>query len=159
MGSTSYAPNGYSVFFIIILANQSILQRGKLCHGVYGISNFKSMYDLRNIDLEFLHGKSLTQICFGRYDIQFNFKEEITISSGDTVEIVENGKKQIISPLNDCSLQLIQKLLEKKIVRVSVESDKNLKLFLDNDVNLLFLSTDDASESYTISWVGGYIVV
>lgn len=117
------------------------------------------MYDLRNIDLEFLHGKSLTQICFGRYDIQFNFKEEITISSGDTVEIVENGKKQIISPLNDCSLQLIQKLLEKKIVRVSVESDKNLKLFLDNDVNLLFLSTDDASESYTISWVGGYIVV
>lgn len=117
------------------------------------------MYDLKNIDLEFLNGKSLTQICFGRYDIQFNFKEEITISSGDTVEIVENGKNQIISPLSDCSMLIIQKLLDKIIVRVNVESNKNLKLTLDNNVNLLFLSTDDVSESYNIKWVGGYIVV
>lgn len=117
------------------------------------------MYNLRNIDLEFLNGKSLIQICFGRYDIQFNFKEEITISSGDIVEIVENGKKQIISPLNDCSMLLIQKLLEKEIVGITVESDKNLKLSLANNVNLLFLSTDDVSESYNISWAGGNIVV
>lgn len=117
------------------------------------------MYNLKNTDLDFLNDKSLNQICFGKYDIQFNFKEEVTIASGDTVEIVNNGEKQIIYPLNDYSIVLIKKLLNKRVVRIEVKSDKNLELHLDNGVILLFLSTDDSCESYTITWSGGYIVV
>lgn len=117
------------------------------------------MYNLKNIDLGFLIGESIIQICFGKYITQFYFGENINISSGDEIIISYMNKKLIISPEKEIVEIPIKQLIGKIITNVEVEGNKNLILHLNDGIMLSFMCTNDSSESYSINYELGVIVV
>jgi len=49
------------------------------------------MKDQGNIDLSFLVGQSMVQICFGSYQIQFNFSEGVSLSAESRMILITSG--------------------------------------------------------------------
>ncbi|MGE5426583.1 MAG: hypothetical protein ACM3O8_01735 [Methylococcaceae bacterium] len=117
------------------------------------------MYNLNNVNLDFLLGESIIQICFGKYITQFYLGENISISSGDEIIVSYLNKKQTIYPDKEIVDFSIRQLIGETVNKVEVEGDRNLILLLNDGIVLSFMATSDSSECYSINYKLGTIVI
>lgn len=110
-------------------------------------------------DLNFLLGNTLKQICFGLYDIQFNFvslneNEHKFCNLSIFQEALfkeENGTEQKWNYQNGSQLFNVNKLLNKNVNLIEVENDQTLVIGFSDKSKLIVLVDDLIGESYTIS--------
>lgn len=111
-------------------------------------------------DLSFLRNKTLTQVAFGPYDLQFNFAEEavnITVEStiGYALEDGTYAARSIDSaeeliPVHDDPCPLLR-LLMKKVTEVSWTAEGTLTLEFEGAVRIQIYDDLGPYECYTIT--------
>jgi hypothetical protein len=118
------------------------------------------MYGLpKDVDLRFLNGIELQQICIGLHDVILNFTDQVTI----TVQtrfihkscLQFSGKEEVI-PLSACTLPT---LLGKQITSFTNEINGTLVLTFSNGETLTLVDDSPDYESYVITHSDQIIVV
>jgi hypothetical protein len=119
-------------------------------------------------DLSFLRDKTLTQVCFGPYDLQLNFCEEITnITATSTIgyglavgTYAERsiGPKEGFVPVQDDPFPLLR-LLMKTVTEVSWTAEGTLTLEFEGAVRVQFYDDLGPYECYTITHNDDFFVM
>lgn len=105
--------------------------------------------DLKN-DTEFLIGKSLLQVCFGLYQLQLNFKDNVRIEISDSI-IYEDLNGTIFTwDFKDGRKPFsINNLIELTITHANL-SNNDLILIFSNKERIKIKSGEDNLESYIV---------
>jgi hypothetical protein len=104
----------------------------------------------KDINLSFLKSRELIQICFGAYQVQFNFDKNVRIyvnnafSYADAVGIVSEMKSGASATV------LVDKLIGKTVTEVSPSEDGTLQITFNNGEKLTFCDDNKAYECYEI---------
>ena len=122
-----------------------------------GIENMKD-YKV-DADLSFLLKKSLEQICFGSYQITFNFSEGVSVSVESRLILVsaKNGVSEFGQPYSKADGLL--ELLGTEVVNAQAEANGDLSLEFSNKSTLKVLNENSAYESYQIMNGSSAIIV
>lgn len=101
-------------------------------------------------EINFLLGKSLIQICYGLYQIQLNFNDNIRIEVADSL-IFQNSDGIIYNwEYNNGRNSLpINSLLECTVSNAEF-LENNLLILFNNNESLKILSGGDKNESYIV---------
>ena len=101
-------------------------------------------------DLSFLLEKSLEQICFGSYQIRFNFSEGVSVSVESRLILVtaENAESEFDQPYSKADGLL--GLLGTEVVNAQAEANGDLSVEFSNKSTLKVLNENSAYESYQI---------
>ena len=120
------------------------------------------MYELKeDVDLSFLSGCELVQVCIGRYQLTFNFNKNVSISIESEFRYLDNQnewKWQPEDPGNLVASRTVA-LLGAKVERVERGPSNSLHLFFSNGPQLLILAPSQEFECYQISRPGQTIVI
>ncbi len=103
-------------------------------------------------DCAFFRGEIIQQICFGLYQIRFNFSNNISIESGDRV-VNMHLPLQRIEWRGDMGRESVSfnHLLEIEIISAKLDDDDILELeFVDSSKLFFFNSRDVIGESYIV---------
>jgi hypothetical protein len=108
------------------------------------------MYGLPvDIDLDFLRGKELLQVCVGFNDLILNFEGNVAFSITSQCRYECNGKSIDIDNYPS-SASLICSMLGKKIIDANSIESKHLRLKLDNECHFIIYDDNEHYESYLI---------
>ena len=109
-----------------------------------------NMYGLPdNINLDFLKGKELLQVCVGFNDLILNFDENIVLSITSKCRYECSVKSMDIDNYTS-SASLICSMLGKKIIDASSKDGKHLVVKFDNECQLIIYDDSEYYESYLI---------
>lgn len=118
------------------------------------------MKDYRvHADLSFLLEKSLEQICFGSYQISFNFSEGalVSVESVFILTTAKNEEFEFSQPYSKADGLL--ELLGTEVVSAQADANGNLNLEFSNKSTLNILNKDSKYESYQITNGSDSIIV
>lgn len=112
-----------------------------------------------DLDLAFLVGQELRQICLGPYDIQFRFDRGAEISStGEWLLLDPRGLVVDRRQVNvERSEYRVHQLLHEKIVSTRIDAPKSFDLLFEDGHALRFVDADPQFESVTI-WPVGIVI-
>jgi len=112
-----------------------------------------------DLDLSFLVGQELQQICLGPYDIQFHFDRGGDVSSTGEWLLLDHQGLVIDRRQENAerSEYRIHRLLHKKIVSTRIDAPASFDLVFDDGHALRFVDADPQFESVTI-WPAGVII-
>jgi len=101
-------------------------------------------------DLSFLLKKSLEQVCFGSYQISFNFSEGVSVSVESRLILTtdKNEVSEFSQPYSKADGLL--DLLGTEVVNAQAEANGNLSLEFSNKSILKVLNDNSKYESYQI---------
>jgi hypothetical protein len=117
------------------------------------------MYGLpKEIDLSFLVGRELLQVCFGRHDLNLNFDRNVHISV--TSCIGYSGVQGDLCRQEDfaAASQFLTSLLSQTVLSVKGDDEGTLVLIFSGGPELFVYDNSKQYESYTIQH-GEQIVV
>ncbi len=104
-------------------------------------------------------GQCLDQICFGLYTIIFNFRENLSITTGNMLLFVDiEGKQQHWNYKDGRKYFNLNSILQETIKYAEFSENDELKLVFSNDEIIIFFA-DGMSESYTINLDGIFDVI
>lgn len=113
-------------------------------------------------DLIFLIGKELQQICYGRYDLQFNFTDELSFSVYSKVTLFRNSVREsfFVSDLSTENRTIsLNILLGQTIIKYNIEDFQSLILTFSNKLALYIDGSEKDNECYTINYQGKLFVL
>jgi hypothetical protein len=115
----------------------------------------------KNVDLGFLNGRELIQLCIGLYQIIFKFDDELAISVEQGFCYFDGQDKWTWRPEPGSSLLAARAvtLLGTRIDSFEVSSGSTLVLNFSNGHNLTIMGGSNGYESYDITRPGQSIVV
>jgi hypothetical protein len=117
------------------------------------------MYGIdKNLDLGFLIGKNLLQICVGSFQVILNFDANVSISIESTFDCGSEEKSKRAGNLPEAAPSLFH-LLGKHIKEVNVESEGTLALTFSDDTIVRIYDSNSASESYQINGLKDNVIV
>ena len=118
------------------------------------------MYGLpENVDLSFLQGKRLIQICIGSHQIILRFDEDISISIESPIKLLSrNGEHYIYDQASSINKDFIE-LLESSVVNVIPYTTGTLRLVFGNGSEIELTDDSIQYESYQIFRDGKIVVV
>src|ERR1043166_1494475 len=110
------------------------------------------MYGLdKSVDLKFLVGKELLQVCIGVYQVVLNFTAEISISIESSCRLVCEGERVFDLYANDPkSSKNLVCLLGLSIEDVLNEGRGEIRLFFSKINTLTLMDNNANTESYMI---------
>ncbi len=115
--------------------------------------------DIR-IDIKFIVGIKLFQICFGLFQVKLNFDKEIIIEIGDSVEYHKNdGSIEDWNCKNGKNPIALSSLLELSVKKAFVDHNDNLRLEFENGESLIIKADKDGYESYIIYYKKDFQVI
>jgi hypothetical protein len=123
------------------------------------------MYGLpKDINLSFLQNRRLDQICFGLYQVQFNFDENIKIHVNTHVRIAfsyTDATGAVFEMKTAASATvLVDKLIGKTLTETNSSEDGTLQITFNSGEKLIFYDNNNGYESYEIlNRDGKWIVV
>ncbi len=110
------------------------------------------------IDLSFLEGRELIQVCVGMFQVIFGFDDQVSISVEGCYsvhsEAGESTWKSGEKPRSD-----VLNLLGANVAHVRGEADGTLTLTFSEDLSLVIFDSSKEYESYQIAKPGTIIVV
>ena|SRR6266480_5741145 len=118
------------------------------------------MYGLpKDLDLSFLHGKELLQVCIGMHQVILNLEDQVTISVES--EYAHRAKNGEAIRYKDCRLSasMLCSLLGFSIITASGKPDGTLTLRFSNEELLEIFDDSKEFESYQIKQGPRLIVV
>jgi Family of unknown function (DUF6188) len=102
-----------------------------------------------DMDLSFFLGQSVDQICFGSYQIQFNFSKGASLSAESRVILnTSSGAFEFNQPYKHAGELLT--LLEAEIAKAETEQNGDLLLGFSSGCTLRILNDNGRYESYQI---------
>ena len=123
------------------------------------------MYGLpKVINLSFLQNRRLDQICFGLYQVQFNFDENVKIHVNTQVRIAfsyTDATGAVFEMTTAASATvLVDKLIGKTLTETNSSEDGTLQITFNSGEKLTFYDNNNGYESYEIlNRDGKWIVV
>ncbi|HWA94406.1 MAG TPA: DUF6188 family protein [Terracidiphilus sp.] len=120
------------------------------------------MYGLNeDVDLEFLDGRELIQLCVGVHQLIFNFDELVTISVEGKFSYFDSDHEAVLQPTPQTSTSIARTaaLLGSSIKKYTSAADGTLILEFSNQHRLTLFDSDPRFEAYTIKSPGRTIVV
>ena len=103
-------------------------------------------------DTDFFIGKSLMQICFGLYQLQLNFNDNIRIEVSEGAVYEDIKKTQFLWNFSNGRLPFpINNLIEYTITKANFSEENSLTLFFNNNEKLKIISAGDNKESYIVN--------
>ena len=118
------------------------------------------MYGLaKDLDLSFLKGRTLVQLCFGLHDMTFNFDGDLSIHVEVSIEIaMPTGEKLLLRNYAKAA-EKISILLDDVIDSSSHTADGILNIDFIGGASLTIRDDNRRYESYIIRHAGREIVV
>jgi hypothetical protein len=109
------------------------------------------MYGLpKDINLSFLRNRELIQICFGAYQVQFNFDKIVRIYVHNAFSYV-NATGSVSEMKSAASAAvLVDKLIGKTVTEVNPSEDGTLQITFNSGEMLTFYDDNRAYECYEI---------
>ncbi len=118
------------------------------------------MYGLpSSVDLSFLQGTTLLQLCIGENEVVFRLDPDVDIMVATEVRITLLTQIHVTSDSASDAGRSVMHLIGKSVHRALGTRDGTLKLDWDNGESLEIFDTSPFYESYTIHHPGGIIVV
>jgi hypothetical protein len=115
----------------------------------------------KNIDLNFLSGREVTQVAIGVYQVQFHFDEDVAIYVEGEFSYFD-GKDELHWKPEPGAANIAGRtatLLASTIERFEAHEEGTLKLFFSNGHQLTIPDSSKEYESYQITRPGVYIIV
>ncbi len=118
------------------------------------------MYGLsKDVDLGFMCGKILLQVCVGVNEIILNFDEDMSITvTANYSQIKKTGEKNDFNACPDGAIMLVG-LLHRAIKDARGSPDGTLQMVFDNGESIVLYDNSQKYESYVIKYKGKQIVV
>ena len=108
---------------------------------------------------QFLIGRSLDQVCFGRYQVIFNFDAAVSISvEGGLGVRLPGAEETIVVDSRDVANVLVS-AVGTRVVDVQVDDTRSLSLSFEDGLWLRVIDDQEEIESFTVSHGGPLIVV
>jgi hypothetical protein len=104
----------------------------------------------KNINVSFLKGRNLTQICTGAFQVQFNFDARVRIHVHNPFAYVDSHGVSDYIKTAPSSAVIVSKLLGKIISEVNSSQDGTLEVTFTTGEKLIFYDDNRAYECYTI---------
>jgi hypothetical protein len=109
--------------------------------------------------LDFFRGKTLTQACFGPYDLILNFEENISISIESSIGVSLAGEKLArLSNFGEASREILH-LLNRSVEDVRWTCEGTITLIFGGGCVFQIYDDNADFESYTITSPIGLVVV
>lgn len=109
------------------------------------------MYGLpKNIDLSFLKGRRLDQICIGEHQVQFNFDERIRIYVHNSFDYTDADGIATSVQRAPAAAVIVNKLLGKQTSQINSHEDGTLEITFNAGEKLMFYDDNTAYECYEI---------
>ena len=110
------------------------------------------MNSVNNLNLDFLIGKTLQQVCFGVNELILNFFPETAITIYHKAEIIDKQRHYLwVSEKRQKEFFPVQLILEEQISNVEKIANNNLKLNFANKIELILFDEFSSFESITIN--------
>jgi hypothetical protein len=113
----------------------------------------------KNVDLTFLIGREVIQICIGMYQVIFVFDEDVTVSVEQGFEVVTAQTSAKWVPGEPTLASSTVALLGAGVKSVHAQENGTLELAFSNGANLVLRDENSKFESYQITRPGQTIVV
>jgi hypothetical protein len=121
---------------------------------------YLNMNPVNNLNLDFLIGKRLQQVCLGVNEIILNFYPETAITVYNKAElIVKQNHYEWVSEKKQDKYFPVQLILEEQISKVDKIPNNNLKLNFANKIELILFDEFSSFESVTINHNGDVYVI
>lgn len=118
------------------------------------------MYNLpTELDLSFLVGLLLTQICVGQYQVILNFHEDVSISIEHSFTVVSEQKREIWLPQDVSSAASALKLLGMTTTSIERLPENGICLGFDGSFHMEISGDSDRYEAYQIIHPGQQIII
>lgn len=109
------------------------------------------MYPLeKNIDLSFLIGRTLRQVCVESHQVLLNFDQDLTITVEEDCLLSIGADLKAISANNPMESKELALLLDQKIEQAKPVDEANLLLEFSGARHLTLLGASDKYECYSI---------
>ena len=118
------------------------------------------MYGLPPVmDLNFLTGKKLIQVCFGANDLILRFTDDISIAVFSSIGIGKD-KGKIARHINfgEAALEILG-LLDRVVARVEWTTEGTVTLTAEDETLLQIFDDSEQFESYTITATDGKQII
>jgi hypothetical protein len=112
-----------------------------------------------NVQLGFLVGQELIQVCAGRHEIQLHFDGGASISAEGVIVYVDSAGAETRFDRPSPATPVLLELLNQTIEAARGTSDGTLHLRFEGGECLNVYDSNESYESYTIRHQGGIIVV
>jgi hypothetical protein len=110
-----------------------------------------TMYGLpANVDLSFLQNRDLDQICFGAYQVQFNFDKNVRVFIQNAFSYVDSVGSVFEMKTAASSTMLVDRLIGKTVTEVKPSQDGTLQITFNTGEKLILYDDDKAYECYEI---------
>jgi hypothetical protein len=109
-------------------------------------------------DLSFLHGRQLTQVCVGQYQVLMHFDEEVSISVDSEIDISHEATAMADQSTSSANPGDLLPALGALVKNASAPGDGSLVISFDNGVVVKVLDSSLRYESYQI-WNGSEIII
>jgi hypothetical protein len=115
---------------------------------------------MASIDINFLLGKELLQICFGLYQVILNFSENASISVEHRLVYANKSGECFTWNCGQRNNLPIQSSLGYKVVEANLTPEQSINLVFENQDELTIqVSENKKFESYQINYGAKYFVV
>lgn len=118
------------------------------------------MYGLPStVDLSFLNGIHLLQVCVGVNEVILNFYPDVTITITSCFHILDNGVKMESRSSRNCTISKLIDLLDETVIDVKGERCGTLRIAFSGGAVIVLMDDSPEFESYTIRHGDVVIVV
>lgn len=118
------------------------------------------MYRLpRDVDVSFLLGRKLIQICVNRQQTIFRFDENVSIMVESPVTIRDADNHVHCYEDNTAIDKYVLSLLDADVISAVPQESGELTIIFDKGQELRLVDDSEKYESYRISWRNGVITV
>jgi hypothetical protein len=118
------------------------------------------MYGIpEDVDLGFLIGTEVLQICIGKWDVQIHLFDGVGITIESAFQHLPEGNTIRVEPSTARQATTLVSLLGASISQVSRESDKVLAMHFSNGDTLRIIDDSPQYEAFHIGWRDRLIVV
>jgi hypothetical protein len=112
----------------------------------------------KNVDLGFLKGKELFQICIGQYQLQYHFDGDVSISTESEFIFYNKSIRHDLKSSPEAA-SIITALLGKSIVDFEIDAEGTLQIRFSNGDGLALFDDNRGYECYQITNAKTLIVV
>lgn len=118
---------------------------------VYGIPE--------NEAFEFLHGRTLDQLCFGRYQVLFRFDEAVWVTVEGHLGVREaDGGEVIVDDARSVAAALVN-AIDTQVAKVIVHDAKSFSIVFEGGLAIRVIDSSDRYESFQVGHSDRLIVV
>jgi hypothetical protein len=112
-----------------------------------------------NVDLGFISGRQLIQVCVGLHDLILNFDENVRLLVTSCISVSDaQGPDKRFEDFRD-AVGEVARALGEKVRSAEAEDDRTLRIEFENGVWMRVFDDSDQFESFVIHGPSGEIIV